>query len=57
MTLSQKIQFLREERFHDLNAWQQGFIDDLYDFVQDAEEELTPRQIGKVEEIWEEMGL
>ena len=56
MTEIQKIKFLREERFHDLNAWEQGFIEDLYEYAQE-EEELTSRQIEKLDEIWEDLGL
>lgn len=57
MNLLQKIQFIREERFEELNDWEKEFISDLYENVQDTDEELTPRQRNKVEEIWQELGL
>lgn len=57
MTIAEKIAFIREERFHDLDDWCKEFISDLYTNVQDAEEELTRRQIKKVEEIWGDLGL
>ena len=57
MTVTEKIKFIREERYQDLNDWEREFIGDLYDNAQDAEEELTRRQIEKVDEIWENLGL
>ena len=57
MTTTEKIKFMKEERYQDLNAWGREFISDLYDNVQDAEEELTRRQIEKVDELWEDLGL
>lgn len=57
MTLIQKIQFIREERYHELNDWQKEFISDLYLNVQDPKEEMTRKQIEKVDEIWQELGL
>ena len=57
MTIIQKINFIREQRYHDLNNWEKEFISDLYENVQDSEEELTRRQIEKVEEIWADLGL
>ncbi len=56
MTAFQKINFIREERYQDLNAWEKEFISDLYDNAQD-EDELTRKQIEKVEEVWENLGL
>lgn len=56
MTTIEKIEFLREERFQDLNSWEREFIDDLYTHAQD-EDELTRRQIDKINEIWEGVGL
>jgi len=57
MTLEEKIKFIYEERLHDCNSWEKEFISDLYLNVQDASEELTRRQIEKVNEVWENLGL
>lgn len=56
MSVIEKIEWIYEECREDLNDWQREFITDLYDHAQN-EEELTRRQIEKVNEIWEEMGL
>lgn len=55
MNVVEKINFIFEERRHDLNEWQKEFITDLYDHAQD-DDELTRRQIEKVNEIWMELG-
>ena len=64
MTLIEKIKFLREERFHDLNYWAQGFVEDIYTLCtendptpEEVEEFLTIRQKEKIYEIWEDAGL
>lgn len=66
MTLLEKLDWLREECYHDLNSWQQGFIEDVHDTIhrhadevteEEVKEFLTRRQIEKIEEIWEEVGL
>lgn len=57
MTLKQQIEFLRTECYQDLNTWEKEFIVDVYDHVQDTEEELTSRQKEKIREIWEGVGL
>ena len=57
MTTLEKITFIKEERYQELNEWEKEFISDLYDNVQNADEELTRRQIEKVDEIWENLGL
>jgi len=56
MTYAEKVKFVREERFEELNAWCKEFISDVYDNVQD-DEELTQRQMDKIDEIWEDLGL
>lgn len=56
MTAVEKVKFLKEERWIELNSWEREFIADLYEFAQD-DDELTSRQIGKVEDIWQDMGL
>ena len=56
MTTVEKVKFLKEERYIDLNQWEREFISDLYENAQD-DDELTSRQIGKVEDIWQDMGL
>lgn len=56
MTIIEKIKFLKEERYIDLNDWCQAFISDLYEYAQD-DDELTRRQKEKVEEIWIDLGL
>jgi len=56
MTVTEKIKFIREECYQELNEWCKEFIADLYEFASD-EEELTRRQIEKVDEIWENLGL
>jgi len=56
MTTIEKVKFLKEERFQDLNAWAKEFISDLYEFASD-DDELTRRQIEKVDELWEDLGL
>ena len=65
MSIYEKICFLRQERYEDLNDWSKGFIEDLYETVDLAEpptdeeikEFFTRRQIEKINEIWEDMGL
>ena len=57
MTTIEKIEWLYEECFQDLDDWQKEFISDLYHHCQDPDEELTRRQIEKVDEIWEGQGL
>ena len=57
MTILQKIDFIRTERYQDLDEWEREFISDLFEYTQDPEEELTRRQIEKIEEIWEHLGL
>ena len=66
MTIIEKLNWLREERYQDLNDWQKGFIEDLSDTLNNHPDEVTEdevkefftrRQIEKIEEIWEEMGL
>lgn len=63
MTLAQKIYFIREERHQDLSQWEREFIEDIYEGIDGmasdelAEEYLTSRQIEKIEEIWENLGL
>jgi hypothetical protein len=66
MTTWQKVRFMREERYHDLNEWEKEFISDLYagldgvphDAKQhEVAEYLTPRQISKTDEIWSDLGL
>ena len=57
MTTEDKIKHLYEKCMADLDSWEQDFISDLYENVQDAEEELTRRQIEKVDEVWEGLGL
>ena len=56
MTIVDKVKFIKEERWIDLDAWQRGFISDLYDNAQD-DDELTARQKSKVDEIWMDLGL
>lgn len=56
MTATEKIKFIYEERYEDLNAWCKEFITDLYSHAQD-DDELTARQVQKIEEIWEDLGL
>ena len=53
----EKIRRLYEKCFADLNSWEKEFISDLYHNVQDPEEEMTRRQLDKLNEIWEEHGL
>lgn len=64
MTIIDKVLFLRQERFHDLNEWAQGFIEDMEAICTEndptpteVEEFLTQRQKGKIDEIWEDLGL
>lgn len=68
MTTVDKVKFLKEERYQDLNAWEKEFISDLYDSayskngqlsttLAEAFDALTTRQIEKVNEIWEDAGL
>jgi hypothetical protein len=56
MTTVEKVKFIKEERWIDLNAWEREFIADLYEYAQD-DDELTARQIEKVSEIWTDLGL
>lgn len=56
MTTIEKIAFIRQERYAELNDWCKEFISDLFENASD-EEELTRRQIDKVDEIWEDLGL
>lgn len=55
MNLTDKIYFIYEQKFVELNEWQKVFIGDLYVHVGDGEEELTEKQKRKVEEIWQEL--
>ena len=66
MNLLEKINWLKEERYVDLDSWEKGFIDDLYETIQQHPDEptedevlefFTRRQIEKVDEIWENLGL
>ena len=66
MTILEKLSWLREECYQDLNEWQKGFIEDLYDTIKEHPDEVTEdelhefftrKQIEKIEEIWEEVGL
>lgn len=68
MTTIEKVNFIREDRFLDLDAWQKEFIEDIYselnahpdcETLTDAEVKdfLTPRQIEKINEIWKDLGL
>ena len=56
MTVIEKINWIYEECRSDLNKWELEFITDLFDNAQD-EDELTRKQIEKVDEIWENLGL
>lgn len=56
MDVIQKIAWIYEELFEDLNDWEKEFISELYKYAQ-SEDELTRRQIEKVDEIWEGQGL
>jgi hypothetical protein len=56
MTIIEKVKFLKEERYQDLNPWSKEFITDIYDNAQD-DDELTRRQTEKIEEIWMDLGL
>lgn len=66
MTILEKLSFIKEERYQDLNKWQQGFIDDLTEKIDLHPDEVTEdevrdffsrRQIEKLDEIWQEIGL
>jgi len=64
MTYLQKVRFLREEHFFELNDWCREFIEDLYSDILIAEptdkeydEFLTKRQKEKIDEIWKDAGL
>lgn len=66
MTCVEKVKFLFEERAEDLNDWEHDFISDLYRDIHErpepaTEEEVleffTPRQLRKLNEIWENLGL
>jgi len=65
MTLPERIKFIREERFQDLNDWERDFIQDIYDSMtaagevteEEVKEFFTRRQVEKVNEIWENLGL
>lgn len=66
MTTLQKLRFIREECFQDLNEWERDFVDQMYDGVdgvpdntndEDLSEYLTRRQMEKIDEIWEELWL
>ena len=56
MTIVEKVKFLKEERYIDLNTWEREFISDLYEHAQD-DDELTTRQKSKVEDVWKDQGL
>lgn len=56
MNSIEKVKFLKEERYIDLNSWSREFISDIYEFAQD-DDELTQRQIEKIDQIWEDLGL
>ena len=57
----QKVKFLKEKQYEDLNKWEKEFIDDLYEFVDEDSSEptsgLSRRQVEKIEEIWQDIGL
>lgn len=64
MTLRQKLEFIRTERFQDINKWEKDFISDLYEGLdglpswqtdEDMNDYLTERQIKKLNEIWENL--
>ena len=66
MNSLEKLNFLKEERYLDLNKWERNFIDDLYhncDGLDPAElhqheiesEYLSVGQINKVDEIYKEL--
>ena len=66
MTTLEKLNFIREERYQDLNDWQKDFIEDRYEAVTNHPDEITDdevkefftrKQIEKIDEIWEELGL
>ena len=61
LSIAQKVKFLKESRYEDLNTWEKEFVDDLYEFVDEDSSEptsgLTRRQIEKIDEIWADMNL
>lgn len=66
MTLLQKVQFLYQERLHDLTKWGRDFISDMFNHLDgvgesasddEVAEVLTRPQIEKINELWEELGL
>lgn len=66
MNIVSLIHIIKEEHYVDLNKWQKNFIDDLYIGVdglytgmsdEEASEYLTQKQINKVREIGEELGI
>jgi len=56
MTAIEKVAFIYESRYAELNDWEKTFVSEIYENAQD-EEELTRRQQGKINEIWEGLGL
>lgn len=65
MTIFDKIHFMRHDRYLDLNYWEREFIADVWDDIEemkDATDEeliafLSERQLRKIDEIWEDLGL
>jgi len=66
MTVIQLIHTIKEDHHVELNSWQKQFIEDLYDGVDgidlgisdlDLREYLSEKQIEKVYEIAEELGI
>lgn len=66
MTVFKMISLIKEGHYFELNAWEKQFIEDLYEGVDglspeitdiDLGELLTDKQIQKVREIAEELGI
>ncbi len=65
MTIEEKIETLFYDLYVDLNAWEKDFISKVHEGIdgldgitdQDIGEYLTPRQIEKVQEIFERVGI
>lgn len=66
MTLLHLLRFIYEERRHDLDDWEREFVSDLYHGMEgvvpdltdeDIGDYLTRRQISKLREIGEDLGL
>lgn len=69
MKILEKLAILKEERYLDLDQWQRKFIRDIYSELlgpngnalpkdmgfEDVKEYLSPEQIRKVNEAWEEV--